>query len=134
VANCPTASRPGAPASLPVRAKYDQASASGLTDEFLADKQKFRDVAAELADFIRDAELVIHNASFVSSSMGIGLLRDPDMESAHDLRQWSIPQDGSRFATGRAQLLDAYVPSTVTTQSPVRRITRCELLAEVIWR
>ena len=36
----------------------------GLTDEFLADKPKFRDVAAEFADFIRDAELVIHNAPF----------------------------------------------------------------------
>jgi DNA polymerase-3 subunit epsilon len=36
----------------------------GLTDEFLADKPKFREVAAELADFIRDAELIIHNAGF----------------------------------------------------------------------
>lgn len=36
----------------------------GLTDEFLADKPKFCDIAAELADFIRDAELVIHNAAF----------------------------------------------------------------------
>lgn len=36
----------------------------GLTDEFLADKPKFREVAAEFADFIRDAELVIHNAAF----------------------------------------------------------------------
>jgi DNA polymerase-3 subunit epsilon len=36
----------------------------GLTDEFLADKPKFRDVAGEVAEFIRDAELVIHNAAF----------------------------------------------------------------------
>lgn len=56
----------------------------GLTDEFLADKPKFRDVAAELADFIRDAELVIHNASFDMEFLNVefGLLRDPDMESA----------------------------------------------------
>ena len=36
----------------------------GLTDEFLADKPKFADIAADLAAFIRGAELVIHNAAF----------------------------------------------------------------------
>lgn len=36
----------------------------GLTDEFLSDKPKFAAIAAELVDFIRGAELVIHNASF----------------------------------------------------------------------
>ncbi|THF55894.1 DNA polymerase III subunit epsilon [Pseudothauera rhizosphaerae] len=36
----------------------------GITEEFLADKPRFADVAAEFEDFVRDAELVIHNASF----------------------------------------------------------------------
>ena len=36
----------------------------GITTEFLADKPKFRDIAAEFIDFVRDAELVIHNAAF----------------------------------------------------------------------
>ena len=36
----------------------------GLTNEFLADKPRFRDVAAEFLDFIRNAELIIHNAAF----------------------------------------------------------------------
>ncbi|NMG42815.1 DNA polymerase III subunit epsilon [Aromatoleum toluvorans] len=36
----------------------------GITEEFLADKPKFRDVANDFMDFVRDAELVIHNASF----------------------------------------------------------------------
>lgn len=36
----------------------------GLTDEFLADKPKFAEVADELLAFVADAELVIHNASF----------------------------------------------------------------------
>lgn len=40
------------------------AAVHGLTDEFLVDKPKFREVAAELLDFLRDAELVIHNAAF----------------------------------------------------------------------
>ena len=36
----------------------------GLTSEFLSDKPKFKDVAAELLDFITGVELVIHNAAF----------------------------------------------------------------------
>jgi DNA polymerase-3 subunit epsilon len=36
----------------------------GLTDEFLADKPKFMEVAAGFLDYVRGAELVIHNASF----------------------------------------------------------------------
>jgi len=36
----------------------------GLTDEFLADKPKFAEVAEEFLEFIGDAALVIHNASF----------------------------------------------------------------------
>jgi DNA polymerase-3 subunit epsilon len=36
----------------------------GLTSEFLADKPKFAEIAAEFVDYIRDAELVIHNAAF----------------------------------------------------------------------
>jgi DNA polymerase-3 subunit epsilon len=36
----------------------------GLTDEFLADKPKFDEIVEELMDFIGDAPLVIHNASF----------------------------------------------------------------------
>jgi DNA polymerase III subunit epsilon len=36
----------------------------GITNEFLADKPRFVDVAGDFIDFIRGAELVIHNASF----------------------------------------------------------------------
>ena len=36
----------------------------GITNEFLADKPRFPDVAADFESFVRDAELVIHNASF----------------------------------------------------------------------
>lgn len=36
----------------------------GITNEFLADKPKFRDVAADFVEYIRGAELVIHNAAF----------------------------------------------------------------------
>ncbi|MCA0920267.1 DNA polymerase III subunit epsilon [Pseudooceanicola nanhaiensis] len=36
----------------------------GLGDEFLADKPLFKDVAQGFLDFVGDAKLVIHNASF----------------------------------------------------------------------
>ena len=36
----------------------------GITNEFLVDKPRFPDVAADFENFVRDAELVIHNASF----------------------------------------------------------------------
>jgi len=36
----------------------------GLSDAFLADKPRFAEIAAELLDFLRAAELVIHNAPF----------------------------------------------------------------------
>ena len=37
---------------------------TGLTVEFLSDKPPFEQVAAEFLDFIRGAELIIHNADF----------------------------------------------------------------------
>ncbi|MDH4326436.1 MAG: DNA polymerase III subunit epsilon [Betaproteobacteria bacterium] len=36
----------------------------GLTDEFLADKPKFAEVARAFLDYVRGAELIIHNADF----------------------------------------------------------------------
>ncbi|MEE4304329.1 MAG: DNA polymerase III subunit epsilon [Wenzhouxiangella sp.] len=36
----------------------------GITNEFLADKPRFADLAGDFIEFIRDAELVIHNAAF----------------------------------------------------------------------
>ena len=36
----------------------------GITEDFLADKPKFRDIVDDFEAFVRDAELVIHNANF----------------------------------------------------------------------
>jgi DNA polymerase III subunit epsilon len=47
----------------------------GLTREFLADKPLFADVAAELVEFVRDAEVIIHNASFDLSFLDAELAR-----------------------------------------------------------
>jgi len=36
----------------------------GISNEFLRDKPKFVDVAQDVLDYLRDAELIIHNAAF----------------------------------------------------------------------
>lgn len=36
----------------------------GLTTEFLSDKPKFAEIAAAFCEFVRDAEIIIHNAAF----------------------------------------------------------------------
>lgn len=36
----------------------------GLTTEFLSDKPKFAEIADEFLDYVRDAEIIIHNAPF----------------------------------------------------------------------
>lgn len=49
----------------PERASDEGAVAvHGLTDEFLADKPKFADIVDQFLEFVRDAEVIIHNASF----------------------------------------------------------------------
>ncbi len=56
----------------------------GLTTDFLADKPRFSDVADEFLDFVRDSELVIHNApfdvGFINSELG-GLADHGPLES-----------------------------------------------------
>ncbi|MBN8441704.1 MAG: DNA polymerase III subunit epsilon [Thauera sp.] len=54
----------------------------GVTEEFLADKPKFADVAAGFEDFVRDAELIIHNASFDVGFLDneLDLLRRPKLD------------------------------------------------------
>jgi DNA polymerase III subunit epsilon len=49
----------------PERASDEGALAvHGLTDEFLRDKPKFGEVVDDLLAFVRDAEVIIHNAAF----------------------------------------------------------------------
>jgi DNA polymerase III subunit epsilon len=46
------------------RSHEDAVKIHGLTDEFLADKPLFAAVADELLGYLKDADIVIHNASF----------------------------------------------------------------------
>lgn len=47
----------------------------GLSNDFLKDKPKFRDIVAEFLAFIGDAPLVIHNASFDAGFLNAELAR-----------------------------------------------------------
>ena len=53
----------------------------GITPEFLQDKPRFADIAHEFVDFIRGAELIIHNAPFDVGflNMELGLLEMPPL-------------------------------------------------------
>ena len=57
----------------------------GLTEEFLRGQPRFADIAAELLEFIRDAELVIHNAPFDVAFLDAELRRlaEPTTVGAH---------------------------------------------------
>ena len=70
----------------------------GLTTEFLSDKPKFGDVAAELLDFLSGAELVIHNSAF-----DIGFLN-------------------SEFALANLKVVADYCPSVVDTLRMAREL------------
>ncbi|MGL4668454.1 MAG: DNA polymerase III subunit epsilon [Saezia sp.] len=49
----------------PERDSHEEAlKVHGITTEFLKDKPLFKDIAQEFIDFIKDSELIIHNASF----------------------------------------------------------------------
>ena len=54
----------------------------GLTREFLQDKPKFREIAAEFLEYVRGAELVIHNAAFDTEFLNreLALLELPPIE------------------------------------------------------
>jgi DNA polymerase-3 subunit epsilon len=54
----------------------------GITDDFLADKPRFADAAEEFLDFIRGAELIIHNAPFDVGFLNAELARLGAAEAA----------------------------------------------------
>jgi DNA polymerase-3 subunit epsilon len=62
----------------------------GLTDEFLADKPLFSQVAGEVIEFVRGAEIIIHNAGF-----DVGFLNE-------ELRRCGLP----KFSTHVAAITD----------------------------
>lgn len=54
----------------------------GITSEFLQDKPKFGDIVAELLEYVRGAQIIIHNAAFDVEFLNreLALLELPPME------------------------------------------------------
>jgi DNA polymerase-3 subunit epsilon len=71
----------------------DAVKIHGLTDEFLADKPLFKHVAEEFLEFVRGAEIIIHNAGF-----DVGFLNE-------ELRRCGLP----KFSTHVAGVVDTLV-------------------------
>lgn len=57
----------------------------GITNEFLADKPHFIDVASDFLDYVRGAELIIHNAPFDIGFLNHELVRMGDGSRMSDL-------------------------------------------------
>ncbi len=56
----------------------------GITNDFLNDKPRFNSVATELIDFIRDADVIIHNAPFDVGFLNSELQRLSNQSSPFD--------------------------------------------------
>ncbi|MGB1237988.1 MAG: DNA polymerase III subunit epsilon, partial [Pseudomonadales bacterium] len=57
----------------------------GITTEFLADKPKFRDISADFIEYVRGAELIIHNAPFDVGFLNEELRRNGCTEMIEDI-------------------------------------------------
>lgn len=69
----------------------------GLSDEFLADKPRFADIAQSLCDFIGDADIIAHNAEF-----DMGFLHT-EMSQCHHADALSENQIIDSLAIARSQ-------------------------------
>ena len=63
---------------------HDAYLVHGISNEFIADKPKFRDVYKEVLDFISDSKLVAHNSSFDESFLNNELYMIDEEEIRHD--------------------------------------------------
>lgn len=107
----------------------------GITDEFLADKPPFAEIAAEFLDYVRGAELVIHNAAFDIEFLNAELSRlgHEPMEK-HVLSVVDTLRQARELHPGKKNSLDALCERYAVNNA--RRtlhgaLLDCELLAEV---
>ncbi len=83
----------------------------GITNEFLADKPNFAGIFEEFVEFIRDAELIAHNASFDINFLDSELSRIPGAPNIFSLMHGREPIDTLAMAKekrpGKRNSLDA---------------------------
>jgi DNA polymerase-3 subunit epsilon len=80
----------------------------GLSDEFLADKPRFADLAGEVLEFVRGAEVLIHNAAFDTGFLDAELtrLRQPPLRELTSRVTDTLAMARSLYP-GKANSLDA---------------------------
>jgi len=76
----------------------------GLSEEFLADKPKFKEIADEFLEFIGDSKLVIHNAKFDMGFINAELVRikKPTLPMTRAIDTLQMARD--KFKGARASL------------------------------
>ncbi len=80
----------------------------GITNEFLQDKPRFADVAREFLEYVRGAELVIHNAAFDVEFLNIELEKlGFDRLEAHVARVIDTLATARELHPGKRNSLDA---------------------------
>jgi DNA polymerase-3 subunit epsilon len=90
------------------RNSIDAYKVHGLSDEFLADKPLFAHIADELIEFVRGAEIVIHNAAFDIGFLDVELRRigRPPF-TVHEVRITDSLSLARESFPGKANSLDA---------------------------
>jgi DNA polymerase-3 subunit epsilon len=90
------------------RNSVDAFKVHGLSDEFLADKPLFAQIADELIDFVRGAEVIIHNAAFDIGFLDVELGRvgRPSI-TVHDVRVTDSLALARESFPGKSNSLDA---------------------------
>jgi len=81
----------------------------GITSEFLADKPRFGDIVQSFLDFIREAEVIIHNASFDVGFLDyeLSLLGRPHGQTQDYCRVLDTLEMARRRFPGQRNALDA---------------------------
>ena len=105
----------------------------GYTDEFLLDKKKFKEVAEEFLDFIKDKKIIIHNAEFDLSHLNneLALIKKGKINKDNVIDTLEIARN--KFP-GSGVSLDALCKRYRIDNSRRKKHTAlidCELLAKV---
>ncbi|GAB4171115.1 MAG: DNA polymerase III subunit epsilon [Wenzhouxiangellaceae bacterium] len=80
----------------------------GLDDEFLASQPRFAEIATEFLDFVRDSELLIHNAEFDVGFLDAELARlDPPVRIADYATVYDTLALARELHPGQRNTLDA---------------------------
>ena len=81
----------------------------GITNEFLADKPRFREVAKDFVEYVRGAELIIHNAPFDVGFLDheLAMLGEQSLKIAELCRVTDTLVMAKRMHPGQRNSLDA---------------------------